>query len=764
MCVDAVGTQNRNLVKQYIEQQGSLPVRSLKSFLIGPPCVGKTSARRRLMGEIEHISADEIVPSTGINAPLTVRLHHPTEHSSVLLSEGWRSQGLEEQCRALCSYALNSPAPPPVLSSSRSTIPPPPPVSPVAASRITKPVSKLTGLFKQAFSRRSQPTVTTTQDAEKPTHDTATAAQDAAEATLDTATAAQEELTTALTTLVKEDDWMSIRDFLTNVKELAFLNIVDIGGQPEFHEILPLLLHGQALNLIFLNTTQDLDSPYTVVYRDGSGADSPQYTSESTIRQVIQRALCAISSLQTSDEENKSAAVLIGTYCDLTDKSVVLALDQSIQESFKEADFMKKDVLCAVSKPGEKRRYIYRLNNISGDPSEIDKLRHLISTIVYDRFTPVMVPTSALLLHLILRMKFGNTRGWCTLEECIEIAKNCGISKEDLLHENGILQYLHDNFGTVLYYRKVKKLCLRVIVDTNVIMAPPSRLFLMAFGALKTKQQTAEHIRDTGKISHYLMTKVCSHSLDDAASDDDIPTDEIVELLKARYIIFEYPRSYSNDPVYFMPALLYPDHNVAKESSNPDLLASLPFPPVVFLPSSGDVPLGQFPATVVNLSKHWEPDEKNRYRNRIRFYAKCKHDRLLHVELRNLSTHFEFRVLSKPSINTSLMVESIQKLRDVFAELSSLYSHTQNVTWSVGFYCPHSLQSDRQPHTATCISIDNLQEMICSQRDCEGGLIPLNDKHKSWFMVSTVTLVSLQDAKIWFYCGAIIIAAGMVNT
>ena len=345
-------------------------------------------------------------------------------------------------------------------------------------------------------------------------------------------------------------------------------------------------------------------------------------------------------------------------------------------------------------------------------------------------------------------MKFGHTRGWCTLDECIEIAKNCGISKEDLLHENGILQYLHDNFGTVLYYRKLTKLCLRVIVDTNVIMGPPSRLFLIAFGALKTEPRTAEHIRATGEISHYLMTKVCSHSLDDTASDGDIPTDEIVELLKARYIIFEDVRSYSNDPVYFMPALLYPDHNVAKESSNPDLLASLPFPPVVFLPSSGDVPLGQFPATAVNLSKHWKPDEKNRKRNRIRFYAKCKHERLLHVELRNLSTHFEFRVLPQSSIDTSLMVESLQMLWKVFAELSPLYSHTRNITWSVGFYCPHSLQSGRQPHTATCNSRDNPQQMICS---LDGGLIPLNDKHKSWFMVSTVTLVvTLSDANNFY--------------
>ena len=157
-CVDAAGTQNRNLVKQYIERQGSLPVRSLKSFLIGPSCVGKTSARRRLMGEIKHISPDEIVPSTGIDAPLTVRLHHPTEQSSVLLSQGWHSQGLEEQCQALCSYVINSPTQPSETSSNTSAPASAITTSPIAAPSRTNPLSKLTNLFKQVISHRSQAT------------------------------------------------------------------------------------------------------------------------------------------------------------------------------------------------------------------------------------------------------------------------------------------------------------------------------------------------------------------------------------------------------------------------------------------------------------------------------------------------------------------------------------------------------------------------------------------------------------------------------
>ena len=728
--VGATGTQNRNLVKQHIEQQGSLPVRSMKCFLIGPSCVGKTSARRRLTGEIDHISQNEIVPSTGIDAPLTVRLHHPTEQSSVLLSEGWHSQGLEEQCLTVCSHVLNSPNQPPLSSSSSNAEASIVTASPEAVRRSTKPLSKLTDLFKRAWKTLARRPVTAT------TQDEVLAAQGEVSDKQD-ATAARDELTTALTKLVRADDWKSIRDFLKEIQTLTLLHIVDIGGQPEFHEILPLLLHGLALNLIFLNVTQDLDSLYTVIYRDGSGANTLQYQSEFTIREIMQRALCTISSLQTS-KTNKPAAILIGTYLDRTNKRAVLDLDRSIQESFKNADFMKSDVLCSVNKQGEEKRYIHPLDNISGDPSEIDELRRLISTIVHDRFTPEDVPTAALLLHLILRMKFDRSPGWCTLDQCIKIAESCGISKEDLLREGGILQYLHDKFGTILYYRKLKKLSKRVIVNTNVIMGPPARLFIVAFGAIKTEQQTAEHIRATGEISDRLMNKVCSSNIDDTEqSADDIPTDEIIELLASQYILYKNARSAGKEAVYFMPALLYPDHNVAKESNDPALLTSLPYPPIVFRPSNGgDVPLGQFPATAVNLSKEWDLDETERYRNRIRFFARCKNERLLHVELRTLSTHLELRVLPQPSINTCLMVESLRKFLKQFAEVSSLYPHTRGVEWSVGFYCPHALQSGRRPHIAVCPSMNNPHEMVCSVRDCRAGLIPLDDKHRNWFVVS----------------------------
>ena len=329
----------------------------------------------------------------------------------------------------------------------------------------------------------------------------------------------------------------------------------------------------------------------------------PSMSQEFTIKEIIQQALCTISSLQTT-KYHKPAAILIGTHVDLTSEAAVLSLDQTIQESFKDADFMKNDVLCTVNKEDEETRYVHPLDNVSEDSTDIEELRELITRIVHRHFPTEEIPTGVLLLQLILRMKFDPHLGWCSVEDCA--------------------------------------------------------------------------------------------------------------LLEFCCIIYKETRSANEDPVYFMPAVLYPDHNVAKESSDPVLLARLHIPPILFVPSTEYTPLGQFSATAVELSKEWELDETKRYRNRIRFYAKCEGDRLLHVEFRSLSTHLELRVLPQASpqpIDPRLMIESRRMVWKSIDKVASLYSHTRGIRWKLGFYCPQALQLGQHSHPATFKSLDNPQEM-----------------------------------------------------
>ena len=120
-----------------------------------------------------------------------------------------------------------------------------------------------------------------------------------------------------------------------------------------------------------------------------------------------------------------------------------------------------------------------------------------------------------------------------------------------------------------------------------------------------------------------------------------------------------------------------------------------------------------FPATVVKLSqnKSWKLDEGSRFRNRIRFFVQYSKEKLLHVELRTLSTHLEFRIVSTAPVNPRLIPVVRQELWNAIAEVTSFYQHTKEVKWRYGFY-PRSVVSGGRPHPALCQTTDEPQDVV----------------------------------------------------
>ena len=70
---------------------------------------------------------------------------------------------------------------------------------------------------------------------------------------------------------------MKMRNILKEFEDVTLLNIVDTGGQPGYQDILPAILGGSGLSLLFLNLTQDPEKTYPVVYRHEEGTQSREY-------------------------------------------------------------------------------------------------------------------------------------------------------------------------------------------------------------------------------------------------------------------------------------------------------------------------------------------------------------------------------------------------------------------------------------------------------------------------------------------------------
>ena len=117
------------------------------------------------------------------------------------------------------------------------------------------------------------------------------------------------------------------------------------------------------------------------------------------------------------------------------------------------------------------------------------------------------------------------------------------------------------------------------------------------------------------------------------------------------------------------------------------------------------------------------------------------------VEIRSLVSHIEVRILTDAVINPRLILECRRQLWTMFCEVGSLYPHTRDVHWDFGFYCPHAVQSGRRPHPACCFS----EQVICSIRDCRGGPVGLENKHKCWFTVSTLCVVAYSTLCLFVY-------------
>lgn len=147
------------------------------------------------------------------------------------------------------------------------------------------------------------------------------------------------------------------------------------------------------------------------------------------------------------------------------------------------------------------------------------------------------------------------------------------------------------------------------------------------------------------------------------------------------------------------------------------------------------------------LSHSWVLDQLDRFRNRIRFFVSHPGQRVRRFEIRAHSNYFECRLVPMEDhsslIDSKILIRSRWELWDALMHVSAQYPHTQGVKWRFGFYCPGGLHSNGCPHPAPCLTEYEPHDVVCPLRSCQGSLFPLEDKHKSWFMVCVVSAIKI---------------------
>ena len=668
-------------------------------LLCGPPETGKTTTMLRLTNNLHCVDPDGLqLPSTVLDKPRTIQLRH-------MLIGDEKIWNFEESVKKLGQsfYSL-------ILNPSHTNDATP------TISDATSIISDATPTISDATSIISDDTPTISDD------------RAGSSARQDTAAVQNIDLE-EVTQLAEAEEWVEVKEKLTEFEHIAILYVIDSGGQPECHEILPLLLDGHVLSLIFLDLTKELGDKHPVLFRTGNTTASTwKPLSNLTTGEVIQRILTSVSSLRS--DRYKSFAVFVGTYLDQATQCQVLDLDRAVQSAFKV--FIDENIVCPVEVEEESEKYILTLDNTSNDQGDIGSLRTLILTIINDEFYHDKedgVPTGWMLLHLILRHKYQE-KGWCTMAECIATAVSCGITEKELPL---VLKHVHKNYGTILYYPDVLKDI--VICDPDVILSPLKSAFEFVFTCKTvTKEKVIKRIRSTGEISQddleYCFKK-------DKVS---LSTPDVIALFKHCHILCE-----TGCKEFFMPCLLQTDNNIIEEANDPQKLASLNPAPILFVPTSKfqrncATPLGVFSALVVKMSadRKWKCN-KFCFKNRIQFdVVNRTSGRTYTLELRLYATYIELRHIHGP-IDTKVLINFHRELCDALDRISQQFGHTKGIKWNWGFYCPGSLKKSSRPHLALVErDIPAVKDMTCIfDPPCHKRITDLEEKHKKWFEVSS---------------------------
>ena len=319
------------------DTENSIILHYIKMYLIGSSGLGKSTTRNRLIGLITNLATLPLEE----RKRCSTRLAECTQMLAVMDKDKSKltlkvSGDHDEETRMLFAYAL----------SSKST-----------ATKDTPPVpessTESSGDHPVATAHKAAPEISSKEAVEMPTR--ATAIEEAGKS---------EESEHVMVTIVEVDKVVArLRSIIGSGKyaeQLAnkvLLNLIDIGGQPGFLELLPFLSKGPGMFLAFFRLDRDLDEPCEVSYEREEDKITP-YKSIYTVRETLSQILSAISYHVTFDTAidrellNKIAdlapvepvATLVGTFKDkLVEKVKIAALHAKLSIEFPEASESERE-------------------------------------------------------------------------------------------------------------------------------------------------------------------------------------------------------------------------------------------------------------------------------------------------------------------------------------------------------------------------------------------------------------------------------------
>ena len=698
-------------------------IRYLKTFLVGPPGVGKTTTLNRLLKVITNI----VTAGDKANIPSTLLANciHVFAFVSGDGTEWISSSDLNQESillfRYLCGCKLDD------IPQERR-----------CRSPLLQQSSYMPKHFEHKPVKERRSIVISQATSKDVTND------DVADPALKRSRI--HNFITRLQKLIISEDHLVLLKLLGS----TLININDIGGQPGFLEMLPALSTGPAMYLVFFDLSKKLDKPYRIPFDREDTVISP-YDAVHTVEGTISQILSAVTSVhsisrETSEfniakavdfQENfehfqrvKPIAVLIGTHKDQLEENAEQKLENINTSVSKITSRFRKIVIHPSAK-----RCFFTVDNATGtDPSDVGPIRDFLSNTFQTHFKDATLPIRPkwLWLSLILRREFRIV----SFDDCFEIAQYLEINRKEL---EFVLWYLNFCTGTLMYYPDIPDEWFKthIICSPQVVFDSISELIVSSLRSIHCKSSYSEHEKmemiEMGQFSLESIDKYCaSYQVKKSLMKVDlIPSKQLVQLLDHVNLlspIIHTEHDGSKRITYFMPAVLEcaPLNELTTppppDANNPE--------PVLITFSCGYVPTGSFCGLITRLVSlgpegilglEWELVEKGVKRNCVSFYVDYVHC----ITLICHDTFFEIRVVRNDS-NESLLELCTYALSAVLYTLQKLY---EKLVPQIAFKCPCSKHNalNNIEYVCTLVECKSSVRVICGRKP-----VTLRDTQLLW--------------------------------
>lgn len=530
--------------------------------------------------------------------------------------------------------------------------------------------------------------------------------------------------------------------------DVSWIYLLDTGGQPQFHHMLPLFMPGTTLAMFVTKLCERLNQrPSIEYYEDGECLSNP-YSSPLTHMEILQHLFQAVMSQACAPGEQQPHILVVGTH-----------RDQEHKCSETRAEKNKKVVsLLSPVSPNqlvfygqELKQLIFPVNSKTPEQEDEEVARELRKAMLdaTSAVKPRKTPVAWYLLEQALRKvakEFG--RSVLRKEECYEVAQRLQLSREsfeaalDHFSQLKVILYFHDLLPDIVFTDP------QVVLDK---LSEPVKHSYKLRGYGSTRESTSGkwlRFRNEGLITPEFLQEFPCHY-----EKDLFTPHHFIRVLEHNLLVAKVA-----DKEYFMPSILpelspeeVAKHRVKRES---------PAAPLALFFKNGVVPSGLYCSLVASLlspqsPNHWEllpnatPTTPHQpecvTRNCIMFKPPLSAPGSL--TLIDAFSHIEVHIKT-PSKVASILCPQICKniLQHLTKAARSLHYHTLKPR--VALLCeseekhgslddPLQPETVSQPHTATISEHGGSHWWTCSR--CPGRLYgELRERHLIWFNEHTL--------------------------